>query len=66
MKKEFGKWILDVTKYITTAGIIAPFLTKGDQWYWFIILVMIDVLLVILGLYLTNDKLINKTRRKKV
>lgn len=64
MRKELGKWILDVTKYIATVGIIAPFLAKSDQWYWFLILIVIDALLVILGLFLSNEGSTKKSRRK--
>ena len=65
MKKELGKWILDVTKYIATAGIIAPFLAKSEQWYWFLILIVIDAVLLVLGLYLSRDNGDSKHRNRK-
>ena len=32
MKKELGKWFMDVAKYLLTAGIIAPWITNPGQW----------------------------------
>jgi len=32
MKKELGKWFMDVAKYLLTAGIVAPWITNPGQW----------------------------------
>ena len=31
MKKELGKWFLDIAKYLATAGLIAPWISDSDQ-----------------------------------
>lgn len=66
MKQKFGNWILDVAKYITTAGLIAPFLASGANWFWYVCVAVIDVSLIVLGLYLAkeDDKNKKKIRRK--
>ena len=30
MKKEFGKWLMDIAKYITTAVILSSFFGEAD------------------------------------
>jgi len=58
VKKELGKWILDVAKYITTAGIIAPFLTKSsqDSWRVFLVMMAIVIVLMIIGMFFIKDE----------
>lgn len=56
MKKELGKWILDVTKYVATAGLIAPFLTRVDSVWWYIGLVVAVMTMLILGLLLVSGE----------
>lgn len=70
MKKEFGKWILDITKYLLTVGILAPALKFGDDTalLYYIILFFIVVIMAIFGFYLiyTEDKKgIKKTNKNK-
>jgi hypothetical protein len=31
MKKELGKWFLDIAKYLATAGLIAPWISDSEQ-----------------------------------
>ena len=65
MRKKLGEWILDVAKYLTTAGLIAPFLVKVDEWTWYIYLciVTIVVVMVTLGLFLSKDNKKKKTTK---
>lgn len=60
MKKEFGKWILDITKYLLTVGILAPALKFGDETalLYYVILLFIVVIMAVFGFYLiyTEDK----------
>jgi len=64
MKKELGKWILDVTKYVTTVGLIAPFLAKVESIWWYISLFVLVLIFVILGLYLTKEDVKVKSKKK--
>ena len=57
MKKEFGKWLLDVAKYITTAVILSSMIgdIKEKDCLYAIALLLVAVSLG-WGLYLVSDK----------
>lgn len=57
MKKEFGKWLLDVAKYITTAVILSSMIgdIKEKDCLYAIALLLVAVSLA-WGLYLVSDK----------
>ena len=55
MKKEFGKWILDVAKYVTTAVIISNLFSDLQGSTFFIVGGACVVFMVIFGLLLTRD-----------
>jgi len=64
VKKELGKWILDVAKYITTAGIIAPFVADVHSIWWYIVVAVIVILVLYCGLVLVgDDKKIKKSKK---
>jgi uncharacterized membrane protein len=64
MKKEFGKWLMDIAKYIVTAIILSSFFnTMEDRKTIYILAVIIAVIVVILGLYLQKESPIKKKRR---
>jgi uncharacterized membrane protein (UPF0136 family) len=57
MKKEIGKWFMDISKYVTTAIIISGFL--GDlqhQWLVFLIGGVIAGVCFGVGTYFMNKK----------
>ena len=56
MKKEFGKWLLDVAKYITTAVILSSMIgdIKEKDCLYAIALLLVAVSLG-WGLYLVSD-----------
>jgi hypothetical protein len=57
MKKEIGKWLLDVAKYVTTAIIISSFLGSFEQkWLVYTLGGIIILLCFLTGLYFINDK----------
>ena len=56
MKKRFGKWLLDISKYMTTAILLSSIFTDfGGNWLYVVVVATILVTLV-LGLFLTQDK----------
>ena len=65
MKKTLGHWILDVAKYITTAGIIAPFISRGTQWFWVLVMFAVVLVLVIVGLFLVGTENEQPKKRRK-
>ena len=57
MKKEFGKWLMDIAKYITTAVILTSIFSEIEQ-EWIIYvggIVSISITLSV-GLWLVRDK----------
>lgn len=57
MKKEFGKWLMDIAKYITTAVILTSIFSEIEQ-EWIIYvggIVSISITLGV-GLWLVRDK----------
>ena len=58
MKKELGKWFMDVAKYVATAVLISSFLGDFEQkWLMYIIGCVTVVFSVCLGLWLiVKDK----------
>jgi len=53
MKKELGKWLLDVAKYVATAFLISSFL--GDistRWVMYAIGSTTVIILILVGLWL--------------
>jgi len=55
MKNKLGNWILDVAKYITTVGLIAPFLSSVTSWYAYVFMALGVILMVFIGLYMTRE-----------
>ena len=57
VRKEIGKWFMDVAKYVATAVLISSFLGGFEQkWVMYSIGVITVVLSLFLGLYFVNDK----------
>jgi uncharacterized membrane protein len=64
MKKEFGKWLMDIAKYIVTAIILSSFFnTMEEKRTIYILAVIIAVIIVLLGLYLQKEPPAKKKRR---
>ena len=56
MKKAFGKWLMDIAKYITTAVIISSiFGGIESQWMIYLGSVAATLLTLIFGLLLQKD-----------
>lgn len=55
MRKEFGKWLLDIAKYMVTALMLSSVFTDLESPIIFSSLVVIVIFLVILGLSMLND-----------
>lgn len=55
MKKEFGKWLMDIAKYLMTVAILSFIITDMDK-TWLYYLSFFIVLILVLGLWLIRDK----------
>ena len=60
MKSKLGNWILDVAKYITTVGLIAPFLSSVTSWYAYVFMAIVVIVMVSAGIYMTRESTNNK------
>lgn len=72
MRKELGKWLMDIAKYITTAILLTSFISDlSDKTAIYILSAIAVVLSLSFGLYLINDNnssnanCNNKTKKKE-
>lgn len=56
MKKEFGKWLMDIAKYIATAVILSSVFGAVDTWIMYIVGSIAVVLILLCGLMLVTEK----------
>ncbi len=57
MKKEFGKWLMDIAKYLMTVAILSSIITDMDKtWLYDLSLLFFIVLILVFGLWLIRDK----------
>lgn len=64
MKKEFGKWLLDIAKYITTAVVLSSVFGEINSISMYIVGSCSVILILICGLLLVADKPIKLSLRK--
>jgi ABC-type multidrug transport system permease subunit len=57
MKKEIGKWFMDIAKYVATAVLISSFLGSfGQRWLVYVVGAVIVILCFSVGLYFISNK----------
>mgnify|MGYP001777545385 CR=1 len=58
MKKELGKWLMDIAKYMTTAVLLSSLFNGMDNWAWYMYALIVVAVLVTLfmGLLMFKDK----------
>lgn len=57
MRKEFGKWLMDIAKYLMTVAILSSIITDMDKtWLYYLSLLFFIVLILVFGLWLIRDK----------
>ena len=57
MKKELGKWLMDIAKYLMTAAILSLIIADmGKTWYYYLLLMFVVVLILVIGLLLVREK----------
>ena len=65
MKREFGKWLLDIAKYMVTALLLATiFIDMYDPIIIYMV-VLLSLVILILGLYVIHDSDLNEKKLKK-
>jgi hypothetical protein len=68
MKKEFGKWLMDIAKYMVTALLLSTIFADMQEPIIIYMVVILSIVVLIIGLSLVSDepsknKQINKVRK---
>ena len=63
MKKEFGKWLMDIAKYIATAVVLSSVFNEIDSWQMYVVGCASVFLILMVGLWMASDK--HFTRRNR-
>ena len=58
MRKELGKWLMDIAKYMTTAILLSSIFNGIEEWAWYVYALIVMAVLVTLfvGLSMVKDK----------
>ena len=58
MKKELGKWLMDIAKYMATAILLSSVFNGIDEWAWYVYALLVVAVLVTLigGLSMIKEK----------
>ncbi|MDR1980468.1 MAG: hypothetical protein LBQ39_02450 [Tannerellaceae bacterium] len=57
MKKEIGKWFMDIAKYVATAVLISSFLSNFEQkWQMYAVGLLTVASSLLLGLYFIKEQ----------
>lgn len=56
MRKELGKWLLDIAKYIATAVILSSVFGEVETWVIYVGGGLAVLIALVCGLYLTSEK----------
>ena len=56
MKKELGKWLMDIAKYLVTAVLLASvFSDISEKWIVYLVVSVAIIITLSWGLYLLKD-----------
>lgn len=65
MRKELGKWLMDIAKYIITAVVLSSVFGEIESWVLYVIGVVSVAATLLIGLYLVSDKPIRGFRNSR-
>lgn len=65
MKKEFGKWLMDIAKYMVTALLLSTIFADMEEPIIVYMVVILSIVVLIIGLILVSDDTPNKIVRKE-
>ena len=46
MRKELGKWLMDIAKYMTTAILLSSVFSGIEEWAWYVYALIVVAVLV--------------------
>ena len=64
MKKELGKWFMDVAKYMVTALLLTTVFSDMNEPIIFFVAFLMSIIVLGIGLSLVTEKQITKGNRK--
>ena len=56
MRKELGKWLMDIAKYMATAVLLSSVFSEQEEGVMYIIAFLAAVITLFTGLILVRDK----------
>lgn len=56
VKKEFGKWLMDIAKYMTTAILLSTVFSEIQNIWVYLSVILAVIITLVLGLILVRDK----------
>ena len=56
MKKEFGKWLMDIAKYMVTALLLSTIFADMQEPIIIYMVVILSIVVLIIGLSLVSDE----------
>ena len=56
MRKELGKWLMDIAKYMTTAVLLTSLFNGVNEWAWYLYGLVVIAVLVTLATGLFFNK----------
>jgi uncharacterized membrane protein len=56
MRKEFGKWLMDIAKYMVTALVLSSAFNEMRTWWTYVVVILIVLIVLGLGLFLVREK----------
>ena len=56
MRKELGKWLMDIAKYLATAVLLSSVFSEREEGVMYIIAFLAAVITLFTGLILVRDK----------
>lgn len=65
MKKEFGKWLMDIAKYMVTALLLSTIFSDMQEPIIIYMVVILSIVVLVIGLSLVSDTEDNKVIVKK-
>ena len=66
MKREFGKWLLDIAKYMVTALLLATIFKDMYDPIIIYMVVLLSLVILLLGLYVIYDSDLDEKKFTKV
>ncbi len=65
MRKELGKWLMDIAKYIITAVVLSSVFGEIESWVLYVIGIISVAATLLIGLYLVSDRPLKSFNNKR-